>query len=98
MPARSRAFRETRLRDSGLLRQTLEFAVSRMLLASARGRMIRHQQLDQRTAYARHGLGVGLDRHALLGLTNARSCENSLTDIHYADPAHAHRILILLVA
>src|SRR5579872_3751330 len=98
MSTRRRASWESRLLNSRLRSQTFQFAISRMLLARARRGMVGHQQFDQRASNSHHSIGIGLDRHALLGLTNAGSCVNPLAHIHNAHAAYSHRILILLVA
>ena len=52
LAARSGAVRETRLLDAGRAGEGFQFAVSRLLLARAGRRMVRHQQLDQSAARA----------------------------------------------
>src|SRR6185312_16246031 len=47
---------------------------------------------------ALHLLGRGVHRHPGLSLTNAGGGIHALPHIHYADPAHAHGVFILLMA
>jgi hypothetical protein len=60
--------------------------------------MVRHQKFHQSAANSHDSLGIRLDGHPLLRLTNAGSGVNSLAYVHYAHAAHPHGILILLVA
>src|SRR6266851_9784 len=92
------AMRETRLLDASDAGEVLQFAVSRLLLASTRRRMVRHEQLDQGVTRSSHLIGRGLHRHAGFNLTNTGRGIHTLADVDYADAAYAHRIFVLLVA
>src|ERR1019366_8150375 len=84
--------------DSNGAGEALQFAVARLLLASAGCRMVRHQQFDQSTTRRLHLIGRGLHRHAGFDLTDAGSRIHTLADIHYAYAAYAHGVFVLLVA
>jgi hypothetical protein len=69
--AAGRAPRESRLVNVFLPGEALEFAISGMLLASARRGVVSHQYLDQGVACAPHSLGRRVYDHAGLGRAHA---------------------------
>src|SRR5215469_6508975 len=92
-----KTLRETGGGEIVVLGKRFQFAITGMLLAGTRGRVVGHENLNQRLARGLDLQAVGVDHHVVFRFADTGSGIDTGADVDYAEPADSDGSFVLLM-